>query len=75
MGEWFLVADLYEINAEWTTQALFIIVELNDKQRFQLAVHTVDGRGPNDRRLVTKIYAIRCTSGHSFAVLPEFLSA
>eukprot|EP00972_Heterocapsa_arctica_P013676 2018894-Heterocapsa_arctica.AAC.1 len=47
---------------------------MSDKQRFQLAVHTVDGRSPGDRRLVTKVYAIRCTSGHSFAVMSELLS-
>eukprot|EP00972_Heterocapsa_arctica_P076431 11274356-Heterocapsa_arctica.AAC.1 len=74
MGGWFKVADLYKTKAKWTTQELFTIAMLNDKQRFQIAVHTVDGDGLNARRLVTKVYAIRCTSGHSITVMPELLS-
>eukprot|EP00972_Heterocapsa_arctica_P062758 9256879-Heterocapsa_arctica.AAC.1 len=46
----------------------------SDKQRFQLAVHTVDGPTPADRRTVTRIYAIRCTSGHSILVMRELLN-
>eukprot|EP00972_Heterocapsa_arctica_P103601 15268318-Heterocapsa_arctica.AAC.1 len=46
----------------------------NDKQRFQLAVHTVDGLNANDRRIVTRIYAIRCTSGHSIVTMKEYLN-
>eukprot|EP00972_Heterocapsa_arctica_P025696 3780570-Heterocapsa_arctica.AAC.1 len=74
MGGWFKVADLYKTKTQWTTQELFTVVMKNDKQRFQLAVHTVNGSGPTDRRLVTKIYAIRCTSGHSIIVDPGLLS-
>eukprot|EP00972_Heterocapsa_arctica_P031530 4644357-Heterocapsa_arctica.AAC.1 len=44
----------------------------NEKQRFQHAVHTVDSG--EDRRCVTKIYAIRCTSGHSIHVDTKLLS-
>eukprot|EP00972_Heterocapsa_arctica_P095980 14161014-Heterocapsa_arctica.AAC.1 len=44
----------------------------NEKQRFQLAVHTVDSG--KDRRCVTKIYAILCTSGHSIDVDTKLLS-
>eukprot|EP00972_Heterocapsa_arctica_P113569 16437776-Heterocapsa_arctica.AAC.1 len=74
MGGWYLCSDLYDMNEDWTPQVIFNVVALNDKQRFQLAAHTVDNRGTDTRRLVTKIYAIRCTSGHSIAVDPKLLS-
>eukprot|EP00972_Heterocapsa_arctica_P074083 10936200-Heterocapsa_arctica.AAC.1 len=74
-GGWYKVADLHGTDAKWTPKELFTIVMKNDKQRFQLAVHTVDGHSHKARRLVTKIYAIRCTGGHTIAVDPELLSA
>eukprot|EP00972_Heterocapsa_arctica_P090795 13396509-Heterocapsa_arctica.AAC.1 len=51
-------------------------MKFNDKQRFQLAVHTIDGRtgDPGARRQVTSIYAVRCISGHSIPVDTALLS-
>eukprot|EP00972_Heterocapsa_arctica_P060853 8975018-Heterocapsa_arctica.AAC.1 len=40
MGGWFMVDDLYEINPDMTIDALLKVVMEDDKQRFQLAVHT-----------------------------------
>eukprot|EP00972_Heterocapsa_arctica_P014161 2085966-Heterocapsa_arctica.AAC.1 len=59
---------------EWTPQFLHNITAFNGKHRFQLAVHTVDNGVNATRRLVTSIYAMRCTSGHSVAVDTELLS-
>eukprot|EP00972_Heterocapsa_arctica_P087118 12843745-Heterocapsa_arctica.AAC.1 len=70
-GGWFLCSDIFDLTIDKRTslfpfqrnvQFLYNLVMNNDKQRFQLAVHTVDFGG--DRREVTEIYAIRCTSGH-----------
>ena len=76
MGGWFLADDLIRLYPDMTINALLKVVMENDKQRFQLAVHTVDGLNANDRRVVTRIYAIRCTSGHSIATMrePEYAS-
>eukprot|EP00972_Heterocapsa_arctica_P017657 2610439-Heterocapsa_arctica.AAC.1 len=74
-GGWYKITDLYKTDARWTPNQLFTVVMKNDKQRFQVAVHTVDGRSHKARRIVTKIYAIRCTGGHTIAVDPELISA
>eukprot|EP00972_Heterocapsa_arctica_P057039 8416936-Heterocapsa_arctica.AAC.1 len=50
-GGWYKVADLYNSDARWTPNELFTVVTKNDKQRFQVAVHTVDGRSLKARRL------------------------
>eukprot|EP00972_Heterocapsa_arctica_P086898 12810175-Heterocapsa_arctica.AAC.1 len=74
MGGWYLCKDLEQLDADWTPHFLFNVAAFNGKQRFQLPVHTVDARGADTRRLVTSIYAIRCTSGHSVAVDTTLLS-
>eukprot|EP00972_Heterocapsa_arctica_P095713 14115513-Heterocapsa_arctica.AAC.1 len=42
MGGWFLCTDLYHLDEELNAQFIFNLVAFNGKQRFQLAVHTVD---------------------------------
>eukprot|EP00972_Heterocapsa_arctica_P033812 4976610-Heterocapsa_arctica.AAC.1 len=70
-GGWFLCSEIFDLTHDKNTslfpdqrnaQFLYNLMVHNEKQRFQPAVHTVDSG--KDRRCVTDIYAIRCTSGN-----------